>query len=204
MKTKNKKLMNKEENRKYYSESDKNYMDEAMCTHAHKMLDRVAWLREKVHDIDSRCHLDIGCKDGYTCLTLQSEGVDCIGVDPSQDAIDVAKDRALRLKIPTTFTVGYVEDIEENFVADSVSMLEVLEHVVDPEKVIQKLCKLGRMIMVSTPDAEGRHGVKDAERNQEHLRVYTKQELEELISKYGNILESVKRDDQLCIMFKPK
>jgi 2-polyprenyl-3-methyl-5-hydroxy-6-metoxy-1,4-benzoquinol methylase len=204
MVTKNKGLLNVKRNREYYSKSDNNWMAEESCTFAHRVLDRVAWVREKVYELDSRTHLDIGTKDGYLPLTLQSEGVDCIGIDPSIDAIDVARDRALRLRIPVTFVVGYAEDIEENFYADSVSMLEVLEHVVDPDVVIQKLLKLGRYVMISTPDANGRHGIKDSERNQEHLRMYTKEELEKLISKYGKIMEIVTRDDQICVMFMGK
>jgi len=204
MDTKNTKLKEVEANRKYYSKSDGNFMTEEAVLHSHKVLDRVDWVREKVHQVDSRDHLDIGCKDGYLCLTLQSEGITCVGVDPSKDSIAKAQERAVKYGLKAGFVQAFVEDVKENIKADTVSMLEVLEHVADPKKVMRKLAKLGRIIMISTPDADGRHGHDDADRNQEHVRLYTKKELERFVKNYGEILESTVRDEQLCIMWKPR
>ena len=205
MKTKNTTLLNIEENRKYYSQSDGNFMDLQKSRFAHRHIDRIKWLVEKVHMYDSRTHISIGCKDGYEVITLAEMGVDAIGVDPSEDAIADARLKAQQLGYDPLemFKVGFLEDMPDGLVADTVSMLEVLEHVVDAESAIEKLSKMGRAVLLSTPDAKGRHGMKDSERNQEHVRVFTKKELEELVSKYGKIEESVIRDDQICISFKP-
>lgn len=202
MKTKNERLLDVSANKDYYAKSDGNYMDINMCTKAHLVLDRIAWARKWVNKVESQYHIDIGTKDGYFPLTLASEGVDCIGVDPSQDAIEEAVLRARELDIDVTFKVGYLEDLTNDFRFDTVSMLEVLEHVIDPDVAIKKLCGLGRIVLISTPDAEGRHGMEDSRHNEEHVRLFTKNELYELVSKYGNVLEMVNRDDQLCVIFE--
>lgn len=203
MKTKNKRLNNTKENQNYYSKSDGNYLDINYATKAHQVLDRVAFAREWIHKLGSRYHLDFGCKDGYLDLTLASEGINCIGIDPSVDAIEEGALRAKELDVDNvTFKVGTVENFDNKYRFDTVSMLEVIEHVIDPLKVVEKLAQCGNFVIISTPDASGRHGMKDSEQNEEHLRLYTQRELEALCSRVGEIVESIIRDDQLLIVFK--
>lgn len=207
METKNTKYLDVKKNKEYYSASDKNYMDIKNAFYANRVLPRVAWVRDKVYELGSEKHLDIGGKDQYTCLTLQSEGIDCIGVDPSEDAIDEAKLRAKEADLDCEFVCAFIEDLDDKWIeehfSETVSMLEVIEHVVDIDLVMKKLCKMGLYIMISTPDANGRHGMVDSERNEEHLRMYTKEEFEAMVSKYGEIKESVVIDEQLHLLFKP-
>jgi hypothetical protein len=56
--------------------------------------------------------------------------------------------------------------------------------------------------MITTPDADGPHGMVDSEQNIEHVRMFTKQELSDLVSKYGQVIDYQVRDGQLCILFK--
>jgi 2-polyprenyl-3-methyl-5-hydroxy-6-metoxy-1,4-benzoquinol methylase len=204
MNTKNKKLRSKAKNRKYYSKSDGEFMPLQHSTQAHKLLDRVAWVREHVHKLGSEYHFDVGCKDGYLCLTLASEGINCLGIDPSEDAIEEAKLKKKELKLDDVgFSVGFIEDFEfDNMHFDTLSMLEVLEHIVSPHIVLEKVVKLSQFLLISTPDYHGRHGWEDAKNNEEHLRVYKKAELEKFLSKYGKIHESVVRDDQICVLLE--
>jgi len=206
MKTKNKKLLDKKANREYYKKSDGQFMTLEQALFAHRHLDRVAWARKWVHEMASRSHIDIGCKDGYFCLTLASEGIECVGIDPSEDAIEEAKLKASETKLDNMckFMVGYAEDIPDKVGADSVSCLEVLEHVVNPERLMNVLCRIGNIVLISTPDAKGKHGLKDSERNEEHLRLYSEKELMEFIKPYGKILECSVRDGQICICLKPE
>ena len=207
METKNNKYLDPGKNREYYGKSDGHFMDIKNAFFAHRVLPRVAWVRDKVYEIGSEKHLDIGCKDGYMELTLQSEGIDCIGVDPSEDAIDEAKLRAREADLDCEFVCSTIEDLNDKWIqehfSETVSMLEVIEHVVDVDVVMKKLCRMGLYIMISTPDANGRHGLKDSERNEEHLRMYMKEEFEELVKKYGTIKESVIIDDQIHILWRP-
>lgn len=205
MKTKNSKYLDPKENRKYYSQGDSNFMDINRATMAHKYIDRIAWLVEKVHELDSRTHVGVGVKDGYEILTLTARGVDSIGIDPSKDSIAEARLKANKLGYDgmEMFKVGFLEDLPD-MDADTVSCLEVLEHVVDSDVALDRLAHLGRYVMVSTPDINGRHGMEDSERNEEHVRLYSLEELVEQCSKYGVVIEAVSRDDQLCVCFESK
>ena len=204
MQTGNTLLLNPKENKKHYETSDKHFMPLEQSLMAHTQLPRVAWVREWVHELGSENHLDIGAKDGYTCLTLQAEGVNCTGIDPSEDAIEEARTKAETAKLDCTFIVGYGEDIPDTIRVDTLSIMEVLEHVVNPNKLLEVASRTAMYVMITTPDVNGRHGMKDAERNQEHVRLYSKKELERLCGKYGTIKESIIQDDQLHIIFKPK
>jgi len=197
-------LKSKLSNRNYYSQSDGNFMNTVMSLNAHKYLDRIAWVRNWVHRLSSKSHIDIGCKDGYLPLLLQAEGVESIGIDPAEDAIDIAKVKALECDLDCSYLVGFYEEIPTGIQSNTVSCLEVIEHVIDPADLIKKMLSIGKYAFISTPDINGRHGLVDAERNQEHLRIFSKDELQELISKYAKIIECVIRDEQICILFTHK
>jgi 2-polyprenyl-3-methyl-5-hydroxy-6-metoxy-1,4-benzoquinol methylase len=205
MKTKNKKLQNKKNNREHYTKSDGHFMPLQQAMKAHQHIDRIAWARQKIHELESTYHLDVGCKDGYLCLTLAAEGIECLGLDPCEDAIEEALFKASQAKLDCSFRAGFIEDLPQPaFTFDTVSALEVLEHVVDPKPVLEKLARLAHFVLISTPDYYGRHGWEDAENNEEHVRIYKQSELEKVIKKYGEIKESVVRDDQICILFRTK
>ncbi len=206
MNTGNSKYLDPVQNQQYYKKSDGHFMPLNQCTQANKVIDRIQWLVEKVHELDGRTHIAIGCKDGYECMTLQAMGVDCIGIDPSDDSVLEARNKADQLGWDgrKMFKVGFAEEIPEGIQADTVSCMEVIEHVVDEKKLLEVLSRLGRYVLISTPDANGRHGLEDSKRNEEHVRLFTQDELEKLVSQYGEIKESSIRDDQLCILFKTK
>lgn len=210
METSNKKLLDPKANKEYYSKSDGHFMPIEQATRAHLSIKRIDWVREWVHKIQSGSHLDVGCKDGYLCLTLGAEGVPSIGIDPSVDAINEAKNKKKTIQDmdgkdnESSFGVAYLEEIPETLFYDTVSCLEVIEHVVDVDVALKKLCKLGQWIMISTPDADGVHGLKDSEQNEEHVRLFTLEELKKLVSKYGDIEEAKIVDHELFIIFQPK
>ena len=176
------------------------------CTQANRVIDRIQWLVEKVHELDGRTHIAVGCKDGYECMTLQAMGIDCVGIDPSEDSILEARHKADQLGWDgrKMFQLGFGEDIPEGVHADTVSCLEVIEHVAYEKALLKVLSRLGTYVLISTPDANGRHGLEDSKRNEEHVRMFTQKELEELIAQYGEIKESVIRDSQICILYKPR
>jgi len=213
MDTKNKRLLDREENRKYYSKSDGHFATFDQSLDAGKFLKRVEWVENNVKKLGSYGHLDIGCKDGYTCLTIARKlGVKCLGIDPSVDAIEEAKAKAKKAgvhKSKLDYKVDFIEDyiIEEEINGhdewDTISLMEVIEHVTDVHAVMKKISNLGRFIMITTPNYYGMHGWQDAQEvNEEHVRIYKKVELEKLVSQYGNIMESVIVDHELFIMYK--
>lgn len=205
MKTNNTKYLDEKKNREYYSKSDGEFLDDQSSLVAHKILDRVYWVREWVHTLGSMKHLDVGCKDGYTALTLTAEGVECVAIDPSVDAIEIAKKKAEATGYDVKYQVGFLEDIDpENTPQfETVSCMEVIEHVVNVDKFMTILSQLGLYVMITTPDAEGQFGILDSKSNEEHVRLYTKSEFEEMINQYGVIEEIVQRDNQLYCIYKP-
>jgi len=202
MKTKNTKFLDVAKNREYYIKSDGNFMPLTSSLYAHRVLKRVDWVRGHVLKLDARTHLDVGCKDGYTALTLTADGIDCVAIDPSADAIEAAKEKAREVDYDVTYITTMLEDYKTFHKFDTVSMMEVLEHVTDAEVVVEKLAKLGRFVLITTPDAFGQFGTKDAERNEEHVRLFTLGELEELCAKYGIIQEAVAVEGELYIIFQ--
>lgn len=202
MKTKNARLLDVDQNREYYSKSDGNFMPLPNALYAHRVLKRVNWVRDHVLKLDSKYHLDIGCKDGYTALTLTADGLNCVAIDPSEDAIDAARQKARETDYDVTYIVSMLEDYNTDIKFDTVSMMEVLEHVIDADAAVQKLSALGRFVMITTPDAHGQFGMEDAERNEEHVRLFTLEELVELCSKYGEVMEAVTLEGELFIIFQ--
>lgn len=169
-------------------------------TYAHDVLPRAKWARDKVYEVRSESHLDVGCKDGYFCMTLAEEGIDCVGVDPSEDAIHEAEMRSSQRDIEVEWYNAFGEDIDIDHYFDTVTCMEVLEHVVDPDKLITNLSTHGRYLLFTTPDKDGRFGLKDAERNPEHVRLYDQDELTELMSNYGEVIEVREEMGELYIM----
>ena len=209
MKTGNKYLLNPKRNHQYYSKSDGHFMSYENSLKADTIIDRIKWVKEELLEIGSRSHVDVGCKDGYLGLVLAQLGIGYIGVDPSADAIAEAQTKAARwmVKVPSMSVPNYKVSMLENLVdsaADSVSMMEVLEHVVDEKAALKKLCSLAPQVLITTPDIDGRHGLEDSKTNLEHVRLYSQKELEDLCTQYGNIETSLKRDDALYIRFTVK
>ena len=202
MKTKNTKLLNEDKNRKYYSKSDGNFLDLGNSLQAHKILSRINWARQFVHNRGVDSLLDVGTKDGYFPLLMKAEGLfgRCKGIDPSEDAIEYAKEKAEQAGLEVEYEVAFFEDYKDENIYEAVSCMEVIEHVVDIDSFINKLISMGIFVIVSTPDAEGRFGMKDSERNEEHVRLFTKNELFELFHARGcRVLDYDNIDDQHII-----
>lgn len=94
--------------------------------------------------------LDMGCGNGEFLLKARSAGWDVVGVDFDADAVEVA--RNLRLDV----RLGGVESLnpaEEQF--DVVTLAHVIEHVHYPTQMLQacyKLLKPGGFLWLETPN----------------------------------------------------
>ena len=85
--------------------------------------------------------LDIGCGGGFLSNTLAKKGVQVTGIDISEDAISIAK------QYDTTKKVHYFKGDAYNlpFLKNSfdfVCAMDFLEHVNNPEKVIQEASRV--------------------------------------------------------------
>lgn len=90
------------------------------------------WLR--LHDIEARSALDLGCGTGVLCETLAEHGIDTLGVDLSGDMIAIAKERAPRLSYDVADMVRFTPDRAFNLVTCTG---DALNHVTDAGDVRQ-------------------------------------------------------------------
>lgn len=95
--------------------------------------------------------LEIGCGDGATLHRMSELGWDTEGVDFDPKAVEIARNRGLRVFAGTLEERGFAPD---SF--DAIVMSHVIEHVPDPLALLEKCGKLlrpgGRLISV-TPNA---------------------------------------------------
>lgn len=99
--------------------------------------------------------LDVGCGAGLLTEALSKAGASLTGIDLTEKTLAVAKQHAMSEKLDINY---FNEDIEEfaekNSAAfDTITCLEVLEHVPDPQRVIQacvKLLRPGGHLFIST------------------------------------------------------
>lgn len=103
--------------------------------------------------------LDLGCADGYgPALISRLFNVDTWGLDLSDRALVRAREL---FNLSGAATDAHQLPLDDNTVDVSICT-EVLEHVVDPQKVISELCRVSRnFVVLSTPRASS-----DKARNQ--------------------------------------
>jgi 2-polyprenyl-3-methyl-5-hydroxy-6-metoxy-1,4-benzoquinol methylase/glycosyltransferase involved in cell wall biosynthesis len=78
---------------------------------------------------------------------------------------------------------------------DAVICAELLEHVVDPDKVLSEADKLGKHVLVTTPDGASSYQffenrVNPHTNHSGHVRAYSRGELEGLMLRHGRLIES--------------
>ena len=102
--------------------------------------------------VDAKRVFDLGCGPGYVANLLSQRGYDVTGVDPSDDAIGIARHFFPHLKIHQGSAYDPLAVIHGTF--PIVISLEVVEHVYDPRSYSATLYSLvadGGTAVVSTP-----------------------------------------------------
>ncbi len=99
--------------------------------------------------------LDVGCGGGILSESMASLGAEVTGIDMGHEPLEVARLHGLESGV----NVNYIQSTAEQFADenagtfDVVTCLEMLEHVPDPESVIQacsKLVKANGLVFFST------------------------------------------------------
>ncbi len=111
--------------------------------------------------------LDVGCGVGHLLSHLDKEGLDPMGVEPSKDAVAIAIERG------TNAVQGDLASLveartQEGLNFDAVLMLNVLEHVPDPDAVladIRRALRPGGVVLIRVPN--------DFSEIQEHALAHT-------------------------------
>lgn len=93
--------------------------------------------------------LDIGTGAGEFLDVAQKNGYQSMGVEPSRWLANLAIQRNLNI------VVGEIENLKSESIFDIITLVDVIEHVNDPKKLIsdsKKYLKFGGQILVITPD----------------------------------------------------
>ncbi len=133
--------------------------------------------------------LDVACGSGYGAAMLKEAGASkVIGVDISQEVIEYARARFNGKGVD--FVVGNAEDLSLYRDFDAVVSFETIEHLPHPEtflaEITRSLSPQGTLI-ISTPQRE-RGTLHDKPQNLFHLREWTLEEFQQLLSKYFQLV----------------
>lgn len=106
-------------------------------------------------DLAGKRVVDVGCGGGILTEGLARHGADALGIDLSEDLIDVADLHGLEVGINTHYQKISVEELAEQQPAsfDHVTCMEMLEHVPDAGSIIASCAKLVKpegMVFFST------------------------------------------------------
>lgn len=148
---------------------------------AHRIIPRVDWAVDVASLRQPKSVLDLGCLEGFAGLTVANHTSSVrrlVGVDLSQEGIDLANSRKSLVKADTEFIKDsiehFLETTEEKF--DMIMLFEVIEHVKDPSlliKLIDRVKTDDGVVLISTPDFKGKTFGKNDVVNKCHIRLYT-------------------------------
>jgi 2-polyprenyl-6-hydroxyphenyl methylase / 3-demethylubiquinone-9 3-methyltransferase len=96
--------------------------------------------------------LDVGCGGGVLSEGMARLDAHVTGIDASEEAINVAKEHALQNNLSINYEHLPIEDYEYSGF-DAITCMEMLEHVQNPELVIEhckRLLKPGGFLFLST------------------------------------------------------
>lgn len=115
---------------------------------------RIQFIR-RYADIAGKRIVDVGCGGGILTEGLAKQGADVLGIDLSEDLIDIADLHGLESGVSAHYQKISAEDLAkqqpESF--DHVTCMEMLEHVPDPGSIISAcatMVKPGGMVFFST------------------------------------------------------
>ncbi|MCC5015272.1 MULTISPECIES: bifunctional 2-polyprenyl-6-hydroxyphenol methylase/3-demethylubiquinol 3-O-methyltransferase UbiG [unclassified Legionella] len=96
--------------------------------------------------------LDVGCGGGILCEGMAVQGANVTGLDVETEAIEAAKAHAKESNLVIDYSCCPIEDYESPLF-DVVTCMEMLEHVQEPQLVIEhcaRLLKPGGYLFLST------------------------------------------------------
>jgi SAM-dependent methyltransferase len=133
------------------------------------------WIAERVRGLRVA---DLACGEGYGADVLARTAADVVGVDANPEAHDHARLRYRRDSL--RFERGLVEEFDEP--RDAIVFLQTIEHIHEPEKLLERIAHTAPIAYVSTPNrlTLAPPGAEKSE-NPWHLREYTLAEYRELL-----------------------
>lgn len=197
--------------KKYYENDLVEYpLTEEQALNIDKVYSRFAWVVPRILKNNPTNLIDLGCADGYLCLTVSKNGVRSVGINLYNPSVILANERAEKAKLHARFLNLDLFDYKEK--ADSVVLMEVLEHLPDPQKGVDHAISLlnnNGHAFFSTPrtdhtgveqhKAEPGHKKWDEDLTPSgHLRLFTEEEFKELFKNYKIVDFHV--DEERCMI----
>lgn len=96
--------------------------------------------------------LDVGCGGGILCEAMAAQGAKVTGLDVEKEAIEAAKAHAKLSQLSINYVCSPLEDYDGQMF-DVITCMEMLEHVQEPQLVINncaRLLKSGGYLFLST------------------------------------------------------
>jgi SAM-dependent methyltransferase len=122
--------------------------------------------------------VDLACGEGYGSDLLARQAAEVIGVDANPEAYEHARARYRSDNL--SFRRGLVEDFDEP--ADVVVFLQTIEHLRDPEVLLERIAAVAPVAYISTPNrlTLAPPGAEKSD-NPWHLREYDQEQYRQLL-----------------------
>lgn len=122
---------------------------------------RLGYINERSGGVFGKKVLDVGCGGGILAESMVREGATVTGLDMGGEPLQVARLHALESGLQVDYRQETVEDhaAANPGVYDVVTCMEMLEHVPDPQSVVQacaRLVKPGGHVFFSTINRNGK------------------------------------------------
>jgi 2-polyprenyl-6-hydroxyphenyl methylase/3-demethylubiquinone-9 3-methyltransferase len=103
---------------------------------------RIPWIIENIerHFKKTCSILDVGCGAGFLANALAKKGYTVTGIDISGKSLEIARKRDLTGNVIYRQENAYDLTINQEF--DVVTAMDFLEHITDPQKVIQEMSRV--------------------------------------------------------------
>ncbi|WKA63575.1 bifunctional 2-polyprenyl-6-hydroxyphenol methylase/3-demethylubiquinol 3-O-methyltransferase UbiG [Pectobacterium aroidearum] len=116
---------------------------------------RLGYISQRAEGLFGKKVLDVGCGGGILAESMAREGADVTGLDMGAEPLQVARLHALESGVAVNYVQETVEAHAQAYpgLYDVVTCMEMLEHVPDPQSVVQacaKLVKPGGHVFFST------------------------------------------------------
>jgi 2-polyprenyl-3-methyl-5-hydroxy-6-metoxy-1,4-benzoquinol methylase len=133
-------------------------------------------------------YLDVGCSTGFVVEAARSRGWEGVGIDLNPSAVEFGRQRGLDLRTTSLEGGGF-----EPASFDAVSLFDVLEHLIDPLRILRRcvaLLKPGGILFLYVPNYDSASRLlmgKDAHFiwPTHHLNYYTPVTIRDLMAREG-------------------
>ncbi len=203
----------------YFMEEDTRDVEEMLTKGGLIAFPRVDWTIERLKAMGAKKVLEVGLGDGIPAILYAKAGFQVVGIDVDPRRVQKANKVGMNLGlIPSSykeehrattpdfnaesriqFHYGSAEHVPQKVKDlgpfDAVIAEELLEHVVDPVKVLDELSPLGKHVILTTPDGASNYQYFQNKINPDsnhsgHVRALSQQEVENLILRRGRLVES--------------